>query len=59
MNNISSIKSALIVLFALTTLISCKKEFDSPPFPTDPNIVVNTSIATIKSMHTVSIIRQV
>lgn len=52
MNKISSIKSALIVLFALTTLVSCKKEFDSPPFPTDPNIVVNTSISDFKKRHT-------
>jgi hypothetical protein len=33
---------------------ACKKEFDSPPGPVDPQIVANTSIKALKAKHTVA-----
>jgi hypothetical protein len=33
-------------------LNSCKKDFDSPPGPSDPNITANTTIAGLKALHT-------
>jgi hypothetical protein len=54
-------KKFLKLSFALTLLTSialilnsCKREFDSPPFPADPNITANTSIAALKALHTTS-----
>jgi len=46
--------SFAIMFLAGTAFIlnSCKKDFDSPPGPADPNITANTSIAALKAMHT-------
>lgn len=41
-----------ILLVIAVTVNSCKKSFDEPPAYVDPNIVANTSIATLKAMHT-------
>jgi len=48
--------SFAIMFLAGTAFIlnSCKKDFDSPPGPADPNIVANTSIAALKALHTSS-----
>src|SRR6476469_3458463 len=45
---------AATFLSALTifTAISCNKKFDAPPAYIAPKIVANTTIATLKSMHT-------
>ena len=52
MNKIIKLLTAVMMVAAIGTLSSCKKTFDSPPGPSDPNIVANTSIKTLKAMHT-------
>jgi len=42
----------VIVLTAAVFFISCKKNFDQPPYQTDPAIVANTSIKDLKARHT-------
>ena len=41
-----------MVLVASVLFSSCKKNFDQPPYQTDPALVANTSIATLKALHT-------
>lgn len=54
-NKIFLAVSILIAIFAASTIISsCKKIFDEPPAPADPNITANTTIAALKAMHTVT-----
>jgi hypothetical protein len=48
--NLSCVVALLMSLAFI--LNSCKKDFDSPPGPSDPNIVANTSIAALKALHT-------
>ncbi|MBC7935123.1 MAG: choice-of-anchor J domain-containing protein [Rhizobacter sp.] len=45
--------SLIAILFAGVgiALNSCKKDFDAPPGPTDPNIVANTTIKALKALH--------
>ena len=54
MNKIVKLLTAVILFAAFGALSSCKKTFDSPPAPGDPNIVANTSIKDLKAMHTVA-----
>ncbi len=54
MNKIVKLLMAVIIIAASGTLSSCKKTFDNPPGPVDPAIVANTSIKTLKALHTVS-----
>jgi hypothetical protein len=54
MNKIVKLLMAVIIIAASGTLSSCKKTFDNPPGPADPAIVANTSIKTLKALHTVS-----
>lgn len=42
---------ALLVTGFAVTLNSCKKDFDSPPVPTDPDIVANTTIKDLVQLH--------
>lgn len=49
MNTISKFITAILFVGVLG---SCKKEFDSPPGPSDPQIVPNKTIAQLKAMHT-------
>jgi hypothetical protein len=43
----------LIAIIATSSIISsCKKKFDEPPYPTNPNITVNTTIKALKALHT-------
>jgi hypothetical protein len=44
-----------ILFFALTAAFfyACKKEFDAPPAPKDPNLITTHTIAQLKAMHTV------
>lgn len=51
MNKLSKLFSAFI-LVALVTLGACKKTYDAPPGPSDPNIEPNLTIAQLKSFHT-------
>ena len=44
--------AAIILMSSATMLNSCKKDFDSPPGASDPNIVANTSIKALKALHT-------
>lgn len=54
MNKITKWMSVLVLLTGIVTLNACKKTFDEPPGPSDPNIVANMSIANLKSLHTVA-----
>ena len=54
MNKIVKLLMAVIIIAASGTLSSCKKTFDNPPGPADPAIVANTSIKSLKALHTVS-----
>ena len=54
MNKIVKLLVAVIIIVASGTLSSCKKNFDNPPGPADPAIVANTSIKSLKALHTVS-----
>lgn len=49
------IPSISVMLFALAALVmvGCKKDFDQPPGPTDQPIVANTTIASLKALHTI------
>jgi hypothetical protein len=54
MNRFFKISFPLTLLMGIVLLFNaCKKEFDSPPGPVDPQIVANTSIKDLKSKHTV------
>ena len=47
--------SILIAMIATSSIISsCKKKFDEPPYPADPNITANTTIKALKALHTVA-----
>lgn len=47
--------SSVVLLATLSVLMSgCDKDFDAPPGPSDQPIVANTSIASLKALHTVS-----
>ncbi len=46
--------TAVVTLLVVTTISSCKKKFDNPPFFVDPQIVANTKIRDLKAMHTIS-----
>ena len=43
--------TSLVVILTIASLPSCKKNFDQPPAYEDPNIVANTSIKSLKAMH--------
>jgi hypothetical protein len=46
--------SILIATISLFFVAACTKQFDSPPAPSDPNIVANTTIKDFKALHKVS-----
>ena len=55
MNKIVKLFSGIVLLASVVTMNACKKSFDNPPAPSDNvNIVANTSIATLKSLHAFS-----
>lgn len=45
-----SLFAMLLAGFAFA-LNSCKKDFDQPPVPADPDLVANTTIAALKALH--------
>jgi len=53
MNKIARLFSAIALLALLGTISACKKSFDEPPGPADPNITANMNIDALKAMHTV------
>lgn len=53
MNTISKWMTAVVLIVGMTVLNACKKTFDQPPGPQDPNIEANMSIANLKALHTV------
>ena len=54
MNKIVKFLTAVIMIAAVGNLSSCKKTFDNPPGPSDPNIVANTSLKDLKNIHQTS-----
>ena len=52
MNTISKWMKAAAMIIGIASLSACKKTFDQPPGPADPNIVANMSIANLKALHT-------
>lgn len=53
MNKVSKLFSAVALLTIIGTFSACKKTFDEPPGPADPNITANYTIADLKAIHTV------
>lgn len=54
MNKVSRLLSAVALIALVGTFSACKKTFDEPPGPSDPNITANTTIANLKAIHTSS-----
>ena len=54
MNKFSKLISAFILVAAMVTVGACKKTFDAPPGPSDPNIEANLTIAQLKAYHSVN-----
>ncbi len=55
MNNIKKLFAGILFLASIASMSACKKTYDQPPGPSDDvNIVANTTIATLKALHTVS-----
>lgn len=55
MNKLFKFLPALVLVCSIIGLnSSCKKKFDNPPYPSNPLIVANTTIAQLKAMHTVA-----
>ena len=55
MNKIVKLFAGIILFAAIGTLSACKKSYDQPPGPSDNvNVVANTTIETLKALHTVS-----
>ncbi|MBK8610163.1 MAG: choice-of-anchor J domain-containing protein [Chitinophagaceae bacterium] len=52
MNKIFKLMTAVLLVAATFTFSACKKSFDNPPGAGDPAIVANTSIKTLKALHT-------
>lgn len=46
------LSSILVIAASAFMLNSCKKKFDEPAPPGDPNLTANTTIAQLKAMHT-------
>lgn len=52
MNKIFKLMTVVLLVAAAGTFSACKKSFDNPPGAADPNIVANTSIKSLKALHT-------
>ena len=54
MNKIVKLFAAIILFAAIGSQSACKKSYDQPPGATDElNIVANTTIESLKGLHTV------
>ena len=52
MNKFLKLPVTVAILFVIAFITdSCKKNFDNPPAYVDPNVVANTSLATLKAKH--------
>lgn len=49
-----SIKTILFFACATIFLNACKKEFDAPPEPKDPDLTATHTISQLKAMHTIN-----
>ena len=54
MNKFSKLISAFLLVAAMVTVGACKKTFDAPPGPSDPNLEANLTIAQLKAYHSVN-----
>jgi hypothetical protein len=52
MNKIFKTLSTVLMIAAIGLLGACKKNFDNPPGPADPQMVANISIKDLKALHT-------
>jgi hypothetical protein len=53
MKRLLPVSLSLVVLLVTPIIFnSCKKTFDAPPTYTEPNLVANTSIKSLKALHT-------
>lgn len=55
MNKVVKLLATVILFVTIGTLSACKKTYDQPPGPTDDiNVVANTTIESLKGLHTVA-----
>ncbi|MEP7254747.1 MAG: DUF5689 domain-containing protein [Ferruginibacter sp.] len=54
MNKILKLITVVILVASVGTFSACKKTFDNPPGAADPNIIANTSIKSLKALHSSS-----
>ena len=56
MTKFQKITTAITAMLLATVICftSCKKDFENPPYQTDPAIAANTTIKDLKAMHTVA-----
>lgn len=52
MNKILKLTAVVMMVITAVTFTACKKNFDNPPGAADPAIVANTSIKSLKALHT-------
>lgn len=45
--------TAVVLIVGMAALNACKKTFDNPPGPSDPDLVANMSIANLKALHSI------
>ncbi|MFN8245918.1 MAG: DUF5689 domain-containing protein, partial [Ferruginibacter sp.] len=53
MNTMSKWMTAVVLIVGMAALNACKKTFDNPPGPSDPDLVANMSIADLKALHSI------
>lgn len=54
MNTKNIIRISIFALAFTTIITACKKNYDGPPSSTNPQLIVTTTIAQLKAMHTVA-----
>lgn len=52
MNKLFKLMTVVLMAATAITFSACKKNFDNPPGAADPALVANTSIKTLKALHT-------
>jgi hypothetical protein len=53
-NSFVKILAACLMLTGIVIAVSCKKSFEEPPYPTDPEMKATHTIKQLKAMHTSS-----
>jgi len=51
MNKLTRFLTVVSLIASVGTFTACKKTFDNPPSASDPDIVANTTIKALKSLH--------